>query len=124
MRLSLAAAVVCTALAAAPAAAMEHGCGAAPSTPAHFDPATSSKDGVMAVKARFEAYQEQNGTFIDCVTTFANSDAMQGMKKRDRKKAIKALDEEINASVAAENAFADTFNANVQTWFERQKAQN
>ena len=124
MRLSLAAAAVCAALAATPAAAMDHGCGTAPVTPAHFDPASSSKDGVMTVKAQFEAYQEQNGTFIDCVTTFANSDAVQGMSKKERKKAIKALDKEINASVDAENAFADAFNANVQTWFERQKAQN
>ncbi|MEM1021449.1 MAG: hypothetical protein AAGJ09_13290 [Pseudomonadota bacterium] len=85
--------------------AYANSCGSAPTTPAHFDPASASKDDILRLKSEFEAYKTANTQFIDCMR-----------KGNTTPRESRMIDE----TIAAEQSFAKAFNNNAKSWAKNQ----
>lgn len=99
-----------------------HSCGAEPALPTMFDEDSASVDEIKKVAADYKAYQDGNTTYIDCLKAAAKSDAIQGMKKKKRKSAMKTLDKELQSTVDNEQDFAQAFNKTFTAWKKNKTA--
>lgn len=99
-----------------------HQCGDIPDAPELFDPKTAEQDDLRATANAFKAYQDVNGTFLDCLDATKVSDAIQGInKKSEKKRAMKALEKDYAESLQNENDFADGFMSNQSKWRKRKE---
>lgn len=108
---------------ATPAVAADlHNCGNPPALPAMFDVQSASVDDIKLTATEYKGYQDENTKFIECLKGAAKSDEIQGMKKKQRKKAMARLDDVLDETVANENRFADAFNDNFSMWKKTREA--
>ncbi|MEM7570194.1 MAG: hypothetical protein AAF337_10395 [Pseudomonadota bacterium] len=89
------------------APALAGNCGAAPTTPSHFDPASAAKEDILKLKSEFEAYKTANTAYIKCMRKGSTSPTDQ---------------REIDSTIAAEQEFAKAFNANAKSWAKAQRS--
>lgn len=87
-----------------------------------FDVDKATVEEVKLVAAEYKAYQDENTNYIDCLKETAKSDAIQGLAKKERKKMMDKLDQDLDQTVKNEQLFADAFNDNVGKWREKQLA--
>lgn len=99
-----------------------HSCGAEPALPVMFDDEKATVPEIKAVQKEYMAYQDTNTAYIDCLKAAAKSDAIQGMKKKKRKAAMKKLDKELQQTVDNEQDFAEAFNDTFTSWKEKKMA--
>lgn len=111
-----------TSFASGSAFAADHGCGPRPSSPEMFDPQTADRAQVMENKAAFESYQAANTAYLDCIEAYAKSDAFAAQPQDDVNSQTAELNREMQAVMAEEQSYADSFNANAKTWVEVQRA--
>ncbi|MGD8327150.1 MAG: hypothetical protein PVF65_09555 [Sphingomonadales bacterium] len=102
--------------------AVDHGCGPRPMAPELFDPQSADRDQVMANKASFEKYQAANTVYLDCIEAYAKSDTFSAQAQDEINAQTAELNRELQAVMAEEQAYADSFNANARTWVEVQRA--
>ncbi|MFZ5608946.1 MAG: hypothetical protein ACOY99_04975 [Pseudomonadota bacterium] len=103
------------------ALAVEPDCGPRPAPPALFDPETATREEVMATKTAFEAYQDANTAYLDCLEAFAQSDDFAALGQSVRQVRLEALNAELNAVQETEKAIADDFNEKAKAWMETRK---
>jgi hypothetical protein len=90
--------------------------------PELFDPQSADRDQVMANKASFEKYQAANTVYLDCIEAYAKSDTFSAQAQDEINAQTAELNRELQAVMAEEQAYADSFNANARTWVEVQRA--